>query len=77
MDKARNSRRNQFFITYTSAIANGTPDPRVMSTKVNPPIYQYLRDFDASPANVGIVAMDFITKDIAWMIYTTNFINPN
>ena len=77
MDKARNSKTNQFFITYTSATAKVTPEPNKMAEVVNPPIFRYLKSFQTSPVNVGIVAMDFITKDISRMVYSKNFINTD
>jgi len=70
-----NRHTNKLYITYLSAIAKGHPSPKGMARKVNDEVEDYIKD-DVTGAvkHMGIVIFDYVTTNLARMVYQTNYL---
>lgn len=65
---------NYLYLNYTSGVAfNGVGVPRIdiVSSYINPRVSSFFNSNRAG--HFGVTVMDFMTQDLAWKIYKTNF----
>jgi len=66
-------KKNTYYLNYTSGYKAGTfdiPNINTIKDSVNPKLIEYLK---TSPDFVGTVVVDFVTDEIAQLIYEVNF----
>ena len=66
------SQKNTYYLNFTSGYHSsaGIPNINAIKDEVNPKLIEYLK---TSPDFVGIVIVDYITAEIAELIYNVNF----
>jgi len=66
-------KKNTYYLNYTSGYKAGTfdiPNINTIKDSVNPKLIEYLK---TAPDFVGVVVVDFVTDEIASLIYEVNF----